>query len=146
MPKSTRPLPAEVIDALQRGQPIEAIKRLIASAAATSGQARRAPDGRMPASAPTSARPSSWSGPLPPAVVDAVRADRKIEAIRLLREHSGLGLKEAKERVESEWAALRAGSSGLAPGEVPHTGDNWSWVLIVVFVALIAWWWLRRGA
>jgi len=38
---------------------------------------------------------------LPPDVIDAIHANRKIEAIKRLREHSGLGLKEAKHAVEA---------------------------------------------
>lgn len=37
---------------------------------------------------------------LPPDVVEAIRDNRKIDAIKLLREHRNLGLKEAKEIVE----------------------------------------------
>lgn len=38
---------------------------------------------------------------LPLDVVDALRAGRKIEAIKRLRDHRGLGLKEAKQTVEA---------------------------------------------
>jgi len=37
---------------------------------------------------------------LPIEVIDAIRANRKIEAIKLLREHWGMGLKEAKQAVD----------------------------------------------
>ena len=38
---------------------------------------------------------------LPVQVVDAIHANRKIDAIKLLREERGLGLKEAKELVDA---------------------------------------------
>ncbi|MFZ1547045.1 MAG: ribosomal protein L7/L12, partial [Candidatus Nitrotoga sp.] len=41
------------------------------------------------------------SEPLPPDVRAAMDASNKIEAIRLLRAHTGLGLHDAKEAVEA---------------------------------------------
>ena len=38
---------------------------------------------------------------LPADVIDAIRANRKIDAIKRLREHRGMGLKEAKHAVEA---------------------------------------------
>jgi hypothetical protein len=38
---------------------------------------------------------------LPADVVEAIRANRKIDAIKLLREHRSLGLKEAKHAVDA---------------------------------------------
>ncbi|MEZ5501010.1 MAG: ribosomal protein L7/L12 [Steroidobacteraceae bacterium] len=38
---------------------------------------------------------------LPSEVIDALRKGRKIEAIKLLRERHGVGLKEAKDMVEA---------------------------------------------
>jgi hypothetical protein len=42
---------------------------------------------------------------LPADVLEAVQANRKIDAIRLLREQRGLGLKEAKDIVDAHVAA-----------------------------------------
>lgn len=42
---------------------------------------------------------------LPPDVVDAINAGQKIEAIKLLREATGIGLKEAKHSVDLYAAA-----------------------------------------
>lgn len=41
-----------------------------------------------------------WSVPPWPEVVRLLNADRKIEAIKVYREHTGVGLKEAKDVVE----------------------------------------------
>ena len=53
----------------------------------------------------TTATPSSVRGALPASVsseVDRlVSADQKIQAIKLVREHTGLGLKESKDVVEA---------------------------------------------
>lgn len=47
-------------------------------------------------------------------ILDLIRAGRRIEAIKLVREHLGLGLAEAKAFVEGLQADLKAGSS---PGD-----------------------------
>jgi large subunit ribosomal protein L7/L12 len=44
--------------------------------------------------------PDSGMSPPPRTVEALVRAGRKIEAIKLLREQTGLGLKEAKDQVD----------------------------------------------
>jgi len=75
-----------------------------------------------------------FSSGLPPLVVDALQRGQKIEAIRLMREITGVGLKEAKDLVEvSPHAAVRG---GLSPGEMPRTGRA---IWIAVAVALLAW-------
>jgi hypothetical protein len=87
--------------------------------------------------------------PLPPEVIDALRHGNKIEAIKRLRIATGLGLAEAKDRIEahdlagagqmSRGAAPPSGSrnwpSQLAPGEV---GSNRRGLLVFIAVALVA--------
>jgi hypothetical protein len=46
-------------------------------------------------------RSTANSPDLPPEVIDAIRANRKIDAIKRLREARGIGLKEAKHAVEA---------------------------------------------
>lgn len=54
---------------------------------------------------PTPANPDLRTATVPehlrPAIEDALRRGRKIEAIRRLREATGLGLKESKEYIEA---------------------------------------------
>lgn len=52
------------------------------------------------------------SDKLPANVLDALRRGQKIEAIKLLREQTGIGLKEAKDAVEAQ--PLEPGSAGSA--------------------------------
>jgi hypothetical protein len=87
--------------------------------------------------------------PLPPEVIDALRQGNKIEAIKRLRTATGLGLAEAKDRIEAHdlagagqtmaGAAPPSGSrtwpSQLSPGEVGH---NRRGLLVFIAVALIA--------
>ena len=62
---------------------------------------------------------------LPAEVVAAIEAGRKIDAIKLLREAKGLGLKEAKHEVD---AYLRA----HPPVRQPRSGANGLIFIVVV--------------
>ncbi len=69
---------------------------------------------------------------LPAEVTTALLAGRKIEAIRLLRVHTGIGLKEAKDRIEGfEVDPMRS------PGEVPK--GRWEgWIFTVMLALAVA--------
>lgn len=54
---------------------------------------------------------------LPEDVVAALHAGRKVEAIKLLREHQNIGLKEAKKRVEAHCEAHKPDSAHPVPPE-----------------------------
>jgi hypothetical protein len=73
--------------------------------------------------------------PLPDAALAEIRAllqeGRRIEAIKVIRWHTGLGLKEAKDKAESIEREL-----GIPPAQGP-SGIGCLGVLIVI--ALIAW-------
>ena len=60
------------------------------------------------------------AGALPPRAQEALAAGKKIEAIKLVREATGLGLKEAKELVD------RAGAGGSAPTTGWYASSAWS--------------------
>jgi hypothetical protein len=79
--------------------------------------------------------------PLPPLVRAALMEGRTLDAIRLLREAQGIGLKEAKEAVDT---ALRDGMPvappGLSPGEQPRGRGRLAGVLFVLLLlGLVAW-------
>lgn len=58
--------------------------------------------------------------PLPPEVLDAVRRRDVIEAVKLLRKAKGIGLKEAKDRLDQYTrTAHPLHSAALSPGSVP---------------------------
>lgn len=80
--------------------------------------------------------------PLPPDVLAALRAGHKIDAIRLMREATGLGLKEAKDAVE----AFESGQAphALSPGQVSRGLGAGSWAIAAVGIAaLVAMYFLR---
>ncbi|TDP74275.1 ribosomal protein bL12 [Roseateles toxinivorans] len=80
--------------------------------------------------------------PLPPEVLAAVQRGNKIEAIKLMRQLTGLGLKEAKDAVEAspQHAELGQGS----PGEVRRSGSM-GWVLLALVIAALVGYFLVRG-
>ena len=70
---------------------------------------------------------------LPDDVIAAVRAKRKIAAIKLLREHRGLSLKEAKEQVE---AYLR-NHPDLAATNPPRVESGMGRLIIICIAAVV---------
>lgn len=138
----SRPLlPPDVLEALQQGRKIEAIKRLREATglglkeAKDMVEAHQAGDGRAfaaPLADPT----------LPAAVAQALRRGDQLEAIQLLRQHTRIGLKEAKERID---ALARPGGGALAPGEVPRTTSRiGTWLTVALLAGLALWWFFVR--
>jgi ribosomal protein L7/L12 len=142
-PTPETPLPPNVQAALKRGNALEAIKLLRAATGLGLKEAKDIIDGH-PHDAkhqPIASAPDS----LPAHVVAALQRGQKIEAIRLLREATGLGLKEAKDVVESAQGGS-AGEARRAPGEVPRSRAT-AWVLACLAVAGgLAYYFLRSAA
>lgn len=122
-------LPADVVDALRRGEVIEAIKLLRASTGLGLKEAKDMIDQHF------RGKPvgmvAAYSGQLPSSVIAALQKGNKIEAIRLLREQTGLGLKEAKDAVEAP-ERMTLGQS--APAAMRVSG-NVVWVLVALAIA-----------
>ncbi len=70
---------------------------------------------------------------LPEDVITAIRAHRKIAAIKLLREHRGVGLKEAKHAVE---AYMAMNPSASAPPAL-QTDSGLGRLVLVCFLAAV---------
>jgi hypothetical protein len=101
---------------------------------------------------------------LPLEAIAALRRGNKIEAIKLLREKSGMELAEAKAVVDAfdkvrvgvgnVKMALRpkAGGDdhtplhpGLSPGEMPRGGAPWAVAIAIAVLAVLAILWARHG-
>lgn len=93
-------LPDSVLQALQEGQTIEAIKLLRQSSGLGLKEAKDRIDAYQQGK-PIPATASASGTLLPASVQAALNSGNKIEAIKLLREQTGLGLKEAKDAVEA---------------------------------------------
>src|SRR4051794_19566554 len=101
--QNPQPLPPEVITALKNGKLIEAIKLMRAmSGNIDLAQAKKAIEQHLDRSKVAKATVGEAFGSLAqiPAVADALRKGNKIEAIRVLRAKTGLGLKEAKDAID----------------------------------------------
>lgn len=125
-------LPADVQAAVQRGDALQAIKLLRAQTGMDLQQAKARIDAQMVGSPVSMA--SVATGALPMAVMDAVRQGNKVEAIRLLREQTGLGLKEAKDAVDAAAREAQAAGHG-SPGQVGAGRNALWWVVAALLVA-----------
>ena len=72
---------------------------------------------------------------LPSSVIEALQAGNKIQAIKLLREQTAMGLKEAKDIIDAFECEPAEEIFDLAPGEVPKAKKT-SWRLIGLLIAI----------
>lgn len=153
-------LPPDVLAALDNDQLIEAIKRLRAATGLGLKEAKDLIDAHQRGEAVSitagTAAPTGSSFHVPDAVRQALAEDNKIEAIRLLRDHEGLSLKDAKDRADAieqsmaEPASIGIGAGttapGLSPGQQPGGGaGNWIVVAVVLVITVVAYLWMRGG-
>ncbi|MDH1253478.1 ribosomal protein L7/L12 [Comamonas thiooxydans] len=94
-------------------------------------------------------------------VEDAMARGNKIEAIKLLREATGLGLAQAKEHIDAamdgialDWQILQRQSvrasaqtdsraTATAPGEVPKGQGQYLWLLVLALAAAGLWYYFK---
>jgi ribosomal protein L7/L12 len=129
------PLPPDVTDAIAKGHKVEAIRLLRERTGVSLVVAKQAVEshGVKPAN-----ELSFSTLTLPTNVLAELARGNKIEAIKLLREQTGLGLKEAKDAVDAAEVGQPGRNPGnLAPGEVPRsTGTKlWRWLLVAAALA-----------
>jgi len=147
-----RQLPEKVVEALKAGNVVLAVKLLRELKGIGLKEARdllvAVRDGL-----PVADKPAAKREPLPDNVQRALDRGSKVEAIRLLREKTGQGVKESKDAIDRIVASLpgrptASGSkrpTGLAPGEVPRT-DGMLWRVVVgIALTLLAYWYLSDG-
>jgi hypothetical protein len=97
--------------------------------------------------------------PLPEEVIHALRHGNTVEAIKRLRESTGLGLKESKAVIDRYLAgksAMTAASApasrpahaahhkpvpGLSPGEIPGSGKITGFIVAMALAAAAIIWW-----
>jgi Ribosomal protein L7/L12 C-terminal domain len=78
------------------------------------------------------------------ALTDALLHGRKIEAIKIYREFTGLGLKESKDEIEAIEAGLREKFPDKFPAASKGKGCSGIAVVFVVVVAVAVYWFLQR--
>ena len=140
------PLPPEVREAIDRGDALEAIKLLRKRTGFGLKEAKDAVERGVRGEAVELHGRAALPEALPPPVAAALLQGDKVGAIKLMREHAGLGLKEAKDAIERSPERLAAPSSGLSPGEVPRSGGPGRWLLIVAIVVAVLYIAFGRGS
>ena len=139
MPEPSKPLAVLVVDALQRGNILDAIKLLRDSRGVGLQDAKEALDYYLRSNTVSSATvpttPSRSPGTPPPEVAGALQQGSRNEAIRLMRERTGLGLKEAGDAVDAYQAQTKLMQGTGSPGEVPRADGTIWWVIGGIVVA-----------
>lgn len=79
---------------------------------------------------------------LPGEVVAALEAGQKIEAIKLLRERTGIGLKEAKDAVEAHPAGSTSRPEQFDPGNVRSNSGVAKFAFGLAITLFAAWYFL----
>ncbi len=69
---------------------------------------------------------------LPAEVVAEIEANRKVTAVKMLREQQGIGLKEAKQIVDAYSAQQAAGNPGGTSHKVPETDTGIGRIVILI--------------
>jgi ribosomal protein L7/L12 len=138
------PLPEPVLQALADGNVIEAIKLLRATGLGLKEAKDVIDIHQMGGDVPPSFDSTMPAGTLAPNVIDAVRRGNKIDAIRLLRDQTGMGLQEAKDTIEA-YALAHPAQANASPGELPKGGSgSLRWIAILAVVAIVGYFLLRR--
>ena len=138
MTKPTDQLSPEVLEALRQGRTVDALK-LLRGTTLGLRDAMQILDAYKRGSLGQVVTRVTTTGSLPPDVKEALESGNKIEAIKRMREASGVGLKQAKDAVEEHRRPLKtspADLKGYSPGEVPRT-QNFGWVIAVAVIAFL---------
>lgn len=143
MPTSPEPMPANVLQALQRGNTVEAIKLLRQTTGLGLKEAKDVIDAYL-SGTPMRLEVTSSTTQLPASAVEALQRGDKIEAIKRLREQTGLGLKEAKDIVDASPHASISKGDALSPGEVPKSGNAFRWLMALAIIAVLGYYLFRR--
>jgi len=164
-------LPPKAVAALQRGSLIEAIKIVRDKTGLDLKSAKEAVERYANGEGATADwQEGDWgrgepegsgmqgNGPaaVPSAALTALARGNKVEAVRLTREATGLGLAEAKQLVENhqnpaagDFGHLPSGipTNPMAePGRVPQGGFKLLPIVIAVLVVVLAWLYFAKGA
>lgn len=144
---SLQPLPEDVRQAINAGRKLDAIRLLRVHTGLGLAAAKAAVEANgLPARPGVVTVPFGYAEQqLPPAARAALDAGQKIEAIRLLRQARGIGLKEAKDIVDAAQHEPHA-SLSRSPGQVENNPLNAAgWVVLAVVLGLVAWRLLGQG-
>ncbi len=135
-------LPSRVVDAIRGGNTVEAIKRLRQATGLGLREARDLVEAH--ARRPSGPRTSTASSGVPAAVAEAIGRGSVLDAIKLMREHHGVGLKDAKDAVEHARLSSLRGPDG-PPDTFNRVVDATWWILAVALAGMLAYYFLAGG-
>jgi ribosomal protein L7/L12 len=157
------PIPAHIASLWRNNDKIAAIKRLREETGMGLAEAKHALESQLDGD--DGLEPPREGEALRTAIEAAIARGDKIVAIKLLKDATGIGLKEAKDRIESgdpqQWlleahtarhsktlptapAAAAWTAPGHEPGRVRSSGA-WTAVFVVVLVLVLAGWYFWRA-
>jgi hypothetical protein len=150
-------MPERVVEALRRGDTIEAIKRLRAVSPLGLKEAKDMIDAYRRGEIPLPARPTSLTphavhastmpaGPPRHDLAAEARARSDKGANERMRLAAGFGLAQAKDASDaSRYRDHPTGIGGRSPGEVPNSGRLVWWLVVIAMAAYAGWSALGRG-
>lgn len=145
MSDAPAPLPEAARAALASGRMIEAIRivREIEGIGLKEAKARvdAHQAGGSPAAASSTGTAAQGGDALPPAAQAALARGEIIEAIKIVRQTEGIGLKAAKARVDAHHG--RRGGLPVGHAGAPERRGAGVWVFVLLAVLLAGWWSIR---
>ena len=135
-------LPDDVLEALQQGEVVKAIVLLRMATGLGLQEANDAVAAHLDG-LPVSIPKASSAAQLPATVIAAIQSGNKIEAIKLLREQTGLGLKEAKDAVEAMPKNKTGGTGHFPTIETPKSGNVIVWIMGLVALGFAAYYFFQ---
>ena len=139
-----QPIPPRIQSIWASGDKIQAIKLLREATGVGLAEAKALLEGR-PAVRPAARHASTQS--LPNDVCAAMDAGNKIEAIKRLRAATGLGLKEAKDRIDSAGSEIPSGvwKAAHRPSAVQvPPGSPKAMAVVALLIAIVVIFWVFR--
>jgi hypothetical protein len=145
MAAPSHPLPLRAIDALRRGDTIEAIRLLRASAPLDLKAAKDAIDAYRRGEAAPPPRPPV-PGPQAKSAADAKHVIEQSAVVERMRKASGFGLAQAQDALDtSRFRDRPTGVGGRSPGEVPRSGPVLWWIAIAALAGYALYSFLLRA-
>jgi ribosomal protein L7/L12 len=139
-----QPIPLRAVDALRRGDTVEAIKILRAATPLDLKTAKDVIDayrrGEVPAARPV-APPSQTK-----AAAEAKHVVEQNAVVERMRKASGFGLAQAQDVVDTARFRDRPhGVGGRSPGEMPRSGAALRWIVVVAVAGYLLYSFLMRA-
>jgi ribosomal protein L7/L12 len=148
---NTEQIPVPLRAALQRGDIIQAIRLLREATGLGLKDAKDVIDQQLHGN-PTPLQLALRRTPVVPSskalsetVSTALQSGNKVEAIRLLRQHSGMGLKEAKEMIETSPHNTYMTNANLSPGKVAGSGGFAGWLIVAIIISAAVFFFLNAS-